>query len=160
MSRHRERGFAVAAAVAAGLILLALVAAFVWWVAGDAETEAPCAACVAAEAGDLVGVRAALAARTDLDERREEDVGVLHEPPQRRRQEVSQPPGARAVGHGIPRLRVLPPRAAQGNVSQDLHRVPRPPKLVKGGRRLGFAVSRRRMEGCTAPGFRRRCAAV
>lgn len=77
MSRHRERGFAIAAAVVLGLILLALVAAFVWWVAGDAETEAPCAACVAAEAGDLVGVRAALAARTDLDERREEATRAL-----------------------------------------------------------------------------------
>ncbi|MBE2212309.1 MAG: hypothetical protein IAE82_00445, partial [Opitutaceae bacterium] len=65
------------AAIAGGLSLLVLVAVFVWWVADDAETESTCNTCSAAEAGDLAGVRSALAARTDLDERRAEATSAL-----------------------------------------------------------------------------------
>lgn len=80
MNPHRERGFGAIAAIAAiagGLFLLVLVAVFVWWVAGDAETESTCDTCRAAEVGDLAGVRSALAARTDLDARRAEATSAL-----------------------------------------------------------------------------------
>jgi hypothetical protein len=72
---HRGRGFgtpAANAAIAGGLSLLVLVAVFVWWVAGGSETESTCDTCLAAEVGDLAGVRSALAARTDPGERRAE----------------------------------------------------------------------------------------
>lgn len=80
MNPHRKRGFgttATIAAIAGGLVLLVLVAAFVWWVAGDAETESICDTCSAAEVGDFAGVRSALAARTDPDERRAEATRAL-----------------------------------------------------------------------------------
>ncbi len=77
MNLHRERGVGALAVIAGVLCLLVLVAAFVWWVAGDAETESTCDACSAAEAGDLAGVRSALAARTDPDERRAEATRAL-----------------------------------------------------------------------------------
>lgn len=80
MNPHRERGVGTPAAIAAiagGLFLLVLVAAFVWWVAGGSETESTCDTCSAAEAGDLAGVRSALAARTDLVARRAEATSAL-----------------------------------------------------------------------------------
>lgn len=80
MNRHRGRGFgtiAIVAAIAAGVSLLVLVAVFVWWVSGGSETESSCDTCSAAEAGDLAGVRSALAARTDPGERRAEATRAL-----------------------------------------------------------------------------------
>lgn len=80
MNPHRERGVGTPAAIAAiagGLVLLVLVAVFVWWVAGGSETESTCDTCSAAEAGDLAGVRSALAARTDLVARRAEATSAL-----------------------------------------------------------------------------------
>lgn len=80
MNPHRGRGFgtpAALAAVAGGLSLLVLVALFVWWVSGGSETESTCDTCRAAEAGDLAGVRSALASRTDLVERRAEATRAL-----------------------------------------------------------------------------------
>jgi hypothetical protein len=80
MNPHRERGFGAPGTIAAivgGLFLLILVAVFVWWVSGGSETESTCDACSAAEAGDLAGVRSALAARTDPGERRAEATSAL-----------------------------------------------------------------------------------
>lgn len=80
MNPYRVRGFgtlATVAAIAGGLFLLVLVAVFVWWVSGGEEPESTCDTCSAAEAGDLAGVRSALAARTGLGERRAEATRAL-----------------------------------------------------------------------------------
>jgi len=77
MNPRREHGFGIIAAIVGGVVLLLLAAGFVLWVAGDMETESTCSTCVAAEAGDLAGVQAALAATSDLDERRAEATSAL-----------------------------------------------------------------------------------
>ncbi|MCL4810323.1 MAG: hypothetical protein KJ062_21390, partial [Thermoanaerobaculia bacterium] len=77
MNRHRGRGFGTIATVAAGVSLLVLVAVFVWWISDGSETESSCDTCGAAEAGDLAGVRSALAARIDPGERSAEATRAL-----------------------------------------------------------------------------------